>query len=316
MDRRQGVVARFHSNLVDIRDMATEQRYLCSLRGRFRLQNIRPIVGDVVEYSLQDDHHGRIENILPRNNLLTRPNIANLDHVLLVVTYRYPGFSPLILDKFLAQTEKEAVDTSLVINKVDLLTKTELESMRGLSKYYEQYYPVIETSAKTGLGILDVQRIMAGKISTMAGMSGVGKSTLLNAIRPGLKLRTNELSVALERGVHTTTYTELIQLGPRTFIADTPGFAQLELTDTKPQQIRFFFPELIETGQKCLFSDCLHLDETGCAVQEHVKAGIILNSRFESYQMMVEEARNFHMQKLKKERNRKSDKSQKIGGKP
>ncbi len=316
MDRRQGVVARFHSNLVDIRDMATEQRYLCSLRGRFRLQNIRPIVGDIVEYSLQDAHHGRIENILPRNNLLARPNIANLDHVLLVVTYRYPHFSPIILDKFLAQTEKEAVDTSLVFNKVDLLSELELQRMRELTKYYQQYYPVIETSAKTGLGILDVQRIMAGKISTMAGMSGVGKSTLLNAIRPGLKLRTNELSVGLERGVHTTTYTELIQLGPRTFIADTPGFSQLELTETEPQQIRFFFPELVEAGQKCLFSDCLHQDEINCAVQERVKTGMILHSRFDSYRMMVEEARSFQIQKLKKERNRKSDKPQKIGGKP
>lgn len=303
MDRRQGVVVRFHSNFVDVRDTENHKQYLCSLRGRFRLQGIRPITGDIVEFTLQDEQHGRIENILPRKNLLLRPNIANLDHVILVVTYRYPDLSALILDKFLLQTERASLDTTLVFNKSDLLSDHEINSMRELAAYYEQYYTVIETSAISGQGISDIQRVMAGRISTMAGMSGVGKSTLLNAIEPGLKLRTHELSSALDRGVHTTTYVELIQMGPSTFIADTPGFAQLEMKDIDPYQIRFFFPEMIDAGQRCLYADCSHLQEHECEVINRVRSGQIMMSRYESYRSIFEEAQEFqHQQQIKKEK--------------
>ena len=292
MDRRQAIVVRFHSNMLDVIDNQTRKRYTCTLRGKFKKQGIRPIVGDIVEYIGFHDMKGRIENILPRKNELERPKIANIDQVILVLTVSHPPISLLTLDKFLIMSEFQDIDSVLVFNKIDLLNQQEKIEQQRLTDYYSRHYTTIQTSAKTGEGLDDLKQIFNGKTSTMAGMSGVGKSSLLNAVEPGLKLKEGFLSQQLERGKHTTTYSELLMIGESGLIADTPGFAFLDLKYYKEENIQFLMPDLMNYSPNCYFENCSHLNEPGCAVKEAVHTGDILTSRYEDYLKVIEEIGN------------------------
>ena len=176
MDRRQAIVVRFHSNMLDVIDSDNRKRYTCTLRGKFKKQGIRPIVGDVVEYIGFPDMKGRIENILPRKNELDRPRIANIDQVILVLTVSHPPISLLTLDKFLIMAELQDIESVLVFNKLDLLDASEIMEQQQLVDYYSKHYTTIQTSAKTGDGLEFLKQIFNGKTSTLAGMSGVGKA--------------------------------------------------------------------------------------------------------------------------------------------
>ena len=292
MDRRQAIVVRFHSNMLDVIDSDNRKRYTCTLRGKFKKQGIRPIVGDVVEYIGFPDMKGRIENILPRKNELDRPRIANIDQVILVLTVSHPPISLLTLDKFLIMAELQDIESVLVFNKLDLLDASEIMEQKQLVDYYSKHYTTIQTSAKTGDGLEFLKQIFNGKTSTLAGMSGVGKSSLLNAIEPGLKLREGLLSQQLERGKHTTTYTELLSIGESGLIADTPGFAFLDLKDFRKENIRFLMPEFIDYSSNCSFENCSHVNEPGCGVKEAITEGEILSTRYESYIRILEEIEN------------------------
>ena len=292
MDRRQAIVVRFHSNMLDVIDTLSRKRYTCTLRGKFKQQGIRPIVGDIVEYIGFDDMKGRIENILPRKNELNRPRIANIDQVILVLTISHPPISLITLDKFLIMAELQEIESVLVFNKLDLLDSKAKINQDKLMAYYSKYHTCIQTSAKTAQGIDLLKRVFNGKISTMAGMSGVGKSSLLNAIEPGLKLREGDLSQQLVRGKHTTTYTELLGIGETGLIADTPGFAFLYLKDFDSENIRFLMPDLIDYSSMCSFENCSHIAEPGCAVKEAVEEGKILMSRYENYLKILDEIDN------------------------
>src|SRR6056297_201412 len=289
MDRRQAIVVRFHSNMLDVVDTDTRKKYTCTLRGKFKKQGIRPIVGDIVEYIGFQDMKGRIENILPRKNELDRPRIANIDQVILVITVSHPPISLLTLDKFLVMAEFQDVESVLVFNKLDLLNEQEQQEQQRLVDYYSSHYTTIQTSAKTSEGLDLLKRIFNGKTSTLAGMSGVGKSSLLNAVEPGLKLKEGVLSQQLERGKHTTTYTELLMIGESGLIADTPGFAFLDLTHFEEESIRFLMPDLINFSPDCAYENCSHINEPGCAVKEAVDEGEILSSRYEDYIKVIEE---------------------------
>ncbi|HNR63168.1 MAG TPA: ribosome small subunit-dependent GTPase A [Thermotogota bacterium] len=305
MDRRQGIVVRFHSNIVTVEDALTQKRFMCSLRGRFKTQNIRPIIGDVVEYigfretvagaspGVEAMPAGRIENIFPRRNVLDRPNIANIDQVLLVTSLKYPEVSAFIVDRFLVLAERNSLEVCLVINKIDLLDREGRERLEQYVAYYSKDYTVIPVSAKTGEGILEVSSVLSGKISTLAGMSGVGKSTVLNQIDPSLGLKEGEISKQLEVGKHTTTYSELLPVANKGLVADTPGFANLSLTHIPSDELKFCFPEFVRAGSHCYYEDCLHIDEPGCRVHEQVDQGEILLSRYENYLQMVRELVDF-----------------------
>jgi len=289
MDRRQGIVVRFHSNMLDIVDTETRKKYSCTLRGKFKKQNIRPLVGDLVEYISFPDMKGRIENILPRKNELARPHIANIDQVILVVTMAHPPLSLLTLDKFLILAESQELDSILVFNKVDLLTHHEKEEMNDIAEYYARFYTVLKTSAKTGRGMDPLKTIFSGKISTMAGMSGVGKSSLLNTVEPGLSLKEGVLSEQLERGKHTTTYSELLAIGNNGLIADTPGFSFLDMKWFNKHHIKFLMPDIINHSRNCAFDDCSHINEPDCGVIQALESGDILATRYASYVQIVEE---------------------------
>jgi len=276
--RRKGVVIKFLSNMAIVQDFETGEEFLCKLRGKFKEQKIRPIVGDLVEYRPILSKEGVIENILNRKNELPRPKIANIDQVVVVTSLRKPEVPLQILDKYLVLVENAKLPAVIVLNKIDLLTKEEINKFKNI---YEKIYPVYFVSAKTKEGIEELKEVFKNKISTMAGMSGVGKSSILNAINPGLSLKVNDVSEKLDRGRHTTTVIELMHFDFGGWIADTPGFANLDISHIEHEELKRLFPEFNDFY--CLFPDCNHVDEPGCGVKKAVEEGKISKTRYESY---------------------------------
>jgi len=279
---------------MEVVDNETGGRILCTMPGRFRIQGIRPIVGDRVEYSLGGNGQGRIESILTRESELLRPRISNIEQILLVLSLREPAVQNVITDRFLVLAEYAKLPVVVVINKIDLLSDGEIEKFIEI---YGEYYDIRRVSSKKEINIDELRDILKGKISVMAGMSGVGKSSLLNTLNPGLKLRVSEISRGLERGRHTTSYVELLQFDFGGLIADTPGFANLELPDIESDCLKRFFPEIVQESGMCAFSDCVHIDEPGCYVKELIKAGNIHVSRYDSYLSMYNELKEREREK-------------------
>ncbi|RAO98938.1 ribosome biogenesis GTPase RsgA [Petrotoga sp. 9PW.55.5.1] len=285
MNWKKAIVLRFHSDMVTVQDLKSNQKINCYLPGKFKLQKIRPIVGDYVEYSVdKKSDYGRIENILKRKNELYRPKVANLDQLVLVTTIKNPQVDLLIVDKILALAEKERLDVLIVLNKIDLLKDyLDKEKMKRFINIYSKIYPVVTTSKLTKENIDTLEKYLKDKVSTFAGLSGVGKSSLLNTLDPNLNLREGEISEKLGRGKHTTTYAELLYFNFGGFIVDTPGFSNLELKGIKKDELKFYFKEFQEYYGFCNYSNCSHIVEPGCAVKEALKNNLISESRYENY---------------------------------
>ncbi len=279
--RNRGVVVKFMSNALIVEDINTKERIRCVLRGRFRLSDLKPVVGDIVEYVRVHDT-GVVESIIKRKNELPKPKIANVDQVVCVYTLRRPEVPLLILDKLLALVEEANLSALIVLNKIDLLTEEDEHRKRLFLETYSKLYPVVMTSAKTKQGIDQLVEHFKDKTSVFAGPSGVGKSSLLNVICPGANLRTQEVSEKLERGRHTTTAAELLHLPFGGLVADTPGFSLIEVNHIRPDKLKYYFKEIREHGN-CLFKDCNHIDEPGCRIKELVEEGVIAKSRYENY---------------------------------
>lgn len=275
------------SNVLIVEDSKTSERIRCYLRGRFKLQGLRPIVGDVVEYTKVGDK-GVVESVLKRKNELPKPKVANIDQVVCVHTIKRPEVPLLMLDKLLVLIEEAKLNALLVLNKVDLLDKSDQDKKRSFVETYGKIYPVICTSAKTNEGIEELKSYFKDRLSVFAGPSGVGKSSLLNSICPGINLRTQEISQKIERGKHTTTAAELIHLPFGGLVADTPGFSLIQMDHIKPENLKLYFPEILE-NENCLFKDCTHIDEPGCKIKEMVEKGEIALSRYESYLQIYKE---------------------------
>lgn len=283
-ERKLGRVIKFYSNLLVVQDLESGERFLCKLRGKFKKQGIRPIVGDVVEYVKVVGNEGVVENILNRNNELKKPSVANVDQVIIVTTLEKPQVPYDILDRFIVLVEYEKLPIVIALNKVDLLSEKQIMQFESI---YGKLYPIVKTSAVEKVGLEELKRHLMGKVSVFAGMSGVGKSSLLNAIESTLKLRTGEISEKLERGKHTTTAAELLPLSFGGWVVDTPGFASLEISHIKPLELRELFIEF-ENGN-CFFPDCLHLNEPECFVKKSVEKGKINPSRYDSYVKFLNE---------------------------
>ncbi|QTA38023.1 ribosome small subunit-dependent GTPase A [Thermosipho ferrireducens] len=284
--RKKGVVVKFLSNMAQVQDYETAEIFLCKLRGKFKEQKIRPIVGDIVEYRVVHGKDGVIENIINRRNELKRPRIANVDQVIVVVTLKKPQTPLKIIDRYLVLVENAKLPLVIVLNKTDLLSDEEIEFFESI---YSRIYKVLKTSALKGDGLDELKMVLKGKISTMAGMSGVGKSSLLNAISPGLSLKVNEISEKLERGKHTTTVIELLHLEFGGWIADTPGFASLDISGINPEDLKKLFPEFLAYDSQCMFGDCEHINEPNCAIKLAVEKGTITETRYQSYVEMFKE---------------------------
>jgi ribosome biogenesis GTPase len=273
---------------------------ICSMRGRLKQgRHVGDIaaVGDRVQITIQLDGSGTIESVEPRLRSLARLDprpkevyqqvlLANPDQAVFVFACANPAPSLRMLDRFLVIAEKQEIPAFIVANKLDLVGAEHAREIFGI--YPVLGYPVLYTSAKTGAGVDELREHLAGKISALSGPSGVGKSSLLNAVRPGLGLAVGEVKAAVHKGRHTTNVRELFPLtddprAPGGYVADTPGLRTLALWDTEPEEIDAYFREIAPLVSHCQFSNCSHKSEPGCAVRAAVEAGTVRAERYESY---------------------------------
>ncbi len=265
--------------VVDDSFVRTEMRPL----GVFRYKKISPKVGDIVMYDAFSIHE-----VLERTNDLVRPSICNVDQALLISSSKKPDFSSILLDKFLALVEFNRILPVIIITKIDLLSENELKELKNYLAYYERYFKVIYFSTKTKVGLEEVIQTIDSKVNVLTGQTGAGKSSLLNTIDPNLNLATDEISLALGRGKHTTRHTELIQLHGG-WIADTPGFSKLEFTDMEEVQLKDCFPDFFDLSHECKYNGCMHEQEPGCKVKEAVLNKLIPLERYQNYLKLKDE---------------------------
>ncbi len=261
--------------------------YQCRGRGNFRKRKLTPLVGDDVEFESSNKTDGYVLEILERKNELIRPPIANVDQALLIFSAQEPAFNTLLLDRFLVHIEANDILPVICLSKLDLLDQPE-ELKDDLNVYREIGYEVIETSSTEEIGLEDVRTVFEDKVTVVAGQSGVGKSTLLNALNPELNLETNQISNHLGRGKHTTRHVELIPFGEG-LVADTPGFSSLDFVDMEPEDLTIYFPEMRDRRPDCKFRGCTHTSEPKCAVKAALADGEIAQFRYEHYEKFLQE---------------------------
>jgi len=276
----------------------------CKIKGNFRLKGIRstnPIaVGDRVSIVENEEGTALITEIEDRKNYIIRrsSNLSKLSHILaanvdlcfLIVTVSRPVTSTVFIDRFLASAEAYRVPVNLIFNKIDIYDEDETEFMDALTGLYEYIgYPCVKVSALTGEGIDILQEKIKGKITLFSGHSGVGKSTLIKLLKPGITLKTAAISDYHGKGMHTTTFSEMIELPDGGFIIDTPGIKGFGTVDMEKNEIFHFFPEIFKFSKGCRFNNCIHINEPGCAVREAVEKHYISESRYKSYLSMMEE---------------------------
>ncbi|AFV11631.1 ribosome biogenesis GTPase RsgA [Thermacetogenium phaeum DSM 12270] len=281
----EGLIIKGYGGFYFVR--SGKETWRCRGRGRLRRDGSL-LVGDRVLFTKIDSKEGLIEAILPRKNSIQRPPVANVDQMILVVSLAQPEPDLKLLNRTLVLGEMEKLEILICFNKVDLVAREKAESLEEI--YRKAGYRTLLTSALEKIGVTELYRSLAAerRISVLAGPSGAGKSTLLNTIDPGLSLATGEISPKLKRGRHTTRYVQLLPIG-NGYVADTPGFSNLELPSIKRTELAHYFPEIREYAGKCRFLDCLHIDEPDCEVKNALKRGIISNIRYQDYQRFLGE---------------------------
>ncbi|MBO8142234.1 MAG: ribosome small subunit-dependent GTPase A [Firmicutes bacterium] len=259
----------------------------CRPRGRLRLQPAGLLAGDRVDVSVLPDGTGAVEAVHPRRSRLRRPPVANVDRVVAVMALADPEPNLLLLDRLLTMAEASELDVLVCWTKADLAGREQAERLAGL--YRRAGYPAVVTSSRTGEGIEQLQQALAGRLSTLAGPSGVGKSALLNALVPGLSRATGEVSRKLRRGRHTTREVELLRLPRGGLVADTPGFSQLELTEIGKNRLGLLMRDIARFAAECRFPGCLHRREPACSVRAAVDRGDIDRGRYRHYLIFLDE---------------------------
>lgn len=265
--------------------------YQCKGRGVFRKQNRSPLVGDFVSFRIDENSEGYIDDIDKRTNELQRPPIANIDQALIVMSAREPTFSSLLLDRFLVFLEAKFITPIIYITKIDLLTQVELEDIRRWKSMYEEIgYQVVllATLELTEDTTKMIQSHFKDKVSVITGQSGVGKSSLLNAMDLTLTIKTDKISKSLGRGKHTTRHVELLPIASG-LVADTPGFSVVQFDALKTTELSDAFPEMRKRSNECKFRGCLHINEPHCAIKQAVKAEEISQTRYDHYVSFMKE---------------------------
>ena len=263
--------------------------YECKAKGIFRKDNFKPLVGDNVEITVlnEEEKEGSVTSILPRRNSLIRPAVANVDQAFLIFAMENPKPNFLLLDRFLIMMKQQEIPAVICFNKKDVGEKEEME------KLYEIYtgcgYRVVLSSTYEGEGMDEIHEILKGKITVVAGPSGVGKSSITNCMQGEVQMETGEISKKLKRGKHTTRHSQVIPVEKNTFLVDTPGFSSLYLTDMKEEELRDYFPEFVMYEPQCRFQGCMHIHEPGCAVKKALSEGKISQQRYDNYLALYEE---------------------------
>lgn len=257
--------------------------YECKAKGIFRQQKMKPLVGDDVEIDIisEEKKTGNVAAILPRKNALIRPAVANVDQALLIFAAASPNPNFNLLDRFLVMMGRQDVPVILCFNKCDLITEEQKQEVAAI--YEVSGCKILFVSAKKELGLKGLQEILEGKTTTVAGPSGVGKSSLINLLAPEACMETGEISKKIERGRHTTRHAELIQLKGDGYIMDTPGFSSLYLPEMEKEELQDCYPEFAAFEPYCRFQGCSHISEPDCGVKEALSEGKIHPVRYENY---------------------------------
>lgn len=266
--------------------------YECKAKGIFRNRKIKPLPGDNVELTVLDDMAmtGNIEEILARKSELIRPAIANADQAVIVFAAAWPAPNLNLLDRFLVLMEQQGMETIICFNKKDQI---EEEAQEALVRIYKNSgCKVLLTSAKQEEGIAELEVLLKGKTTVLAGPSGVGKSTILNLLYPQANMETGDISKKIGRGRHTTRHSELFYMGGGTYLFDTPGFSSLFLGEMEKEKLREYYPEFFPYVNECKYLSCLHDREPDCAIKEAISRGEIAKERYENYLLLLGEIRN------------------------
>ena len=264
----------------------------CRARGRFRHEKVTPLVGDRVKFTRLPGAGGSVDEILPRRNQFQRPAVANIDQLVVVASGTIPVTDPFLIDRITAIADsKENCGCLICINKCDVDTAEEL-----FQTYRSAGFPTLRVSARTGEGIEELSSALSGKVSAFTGNSGVGKSSILNALEPEFQLQTGQVSEKLGRGRHTTRHIELYRLSSGAVIADTPGFSSFDterMELVQREELERAFREFRPYLEECRFVGCAHVKEKGCAVRAALKEGRICQSRYDSYVRLYEQVKDY-----------------------
>lgn len=277
----KGIIICTSSNVYQVAE--GEKVYKCLARGKFKKEKISPLVGDEVEFTItnSEKQEGVIEQILPRKNELKRPKMANLTQLILVVSMKMPSPDLLLLDKQLVFAEFMGLKATIVLNKVDLEDKEEIDR---IAKLYEDIgYKIIQTNAKEGIKVGKIKTLLEGETTAFAGNSGVGKSTLINSIFEQELTQEGDISDKNQRGKNTTTSTTLYKYKENSYIADTPGFSTFEINEIPKEDLCHYFVEFVPYLDKCEFQGCSHIKEENCGVKNALESGKISSQRYENY---------------------------------
>ncbi len=263
--------------------------YECRAKGVFRNEKIKPLVGDNVKLAVLDEREmeGNILEILPRVSELLRPAVANVDQAMLIFAIVKPNPNFNLLDRFLIRMERQKLPAIICFNKQDIASDAEKESLR--QSYETCGCRVLFVSALENEGVEQIRELLQGKTTTVAGPSGVGKSSLINRLSPEANMETGEISRKIERGRHTTRHSEIIALGNGTYIVDTPGFTSLDISEITKEELGQYYPEFAQYEPHCRFSGCAHISEPSCGVKEAVEEGKISRVRYENYKALYQE---------------------------
>ena len=291
MDKRTGKIIKGIAGFYYVHTKG-DVVYECKAKGGFRNEGLKPLVGDDVCLEVVDETKlvGNITEILPRKSELIRPAVANVDQAVVIFAVSHPEPNLNLLDRFLVMMEAQGLPVTILFNKSDLLEDDFIEKMK---KTYEAAgYKLLVTSAHEEKGLEELKSVLKGKTSTVAGPSGVGKSSLINLLTQDLSMETGAISEKIGRGKHTTRHSQLLAVDEDTYIMDTPGFSSIFVPDVEASELFELFPEFIEPATRCRFTGCAHNKEPDCGVKEAVEAGEIAKSRYDNYLLMYQETVN------------------------